>query len=56
VTVIGLGAYPWPTTPRLTSPADPRLQQFVDKFRVFSQYTPEHGAECTGGTGTPAAT
>jgi hypothetical protein len=40
----------------LSSPTDPRLQQFVDKFRASQQYTPEYGGECTGGTGTPAAT
>jgi hypothetical protein len=37
----------------LTSPTDPRLQQFVNKFRVTQQYTPEYGAPCTGGVGTP---
>jgi hypothetical protein len=37
----------------LTSPADPRLQQFVNKFRVSQQYTPEFGGSCTGGVGTP---
>ena len=40
----------------LSSPTDPRLQQFVNKFRASQQYTPEYGGECTGGTGTPAAT
>ena len=38
---------------RLASPSDPRLQQFIDKFRVSQQYTPEYGAPCTGGVGTP---
>ena len=46
----------WGFQLRLTSPTDPRLQQFVDKFRASKQYTPEYGGECTGGAGTPAAT
>jgi hypothetical protein len=46
----------WGNQLRLSSPTDPRLQQFVDKFRASQQYTPEYGGECTGGTGTPAAT
>jgi hypothetical protein len=43
----------WGFQLRLTSPADPRLQQFVTKFRVAQQYSPEYGSPCTGGTGTP---
>jgi hypothetical protein len=43
----------WGFQLRLTSPTDPRLQQFVNKFRVSQQYTPEYGAPCTGGVGTP---
>jgi hypothetical protein len=43
----------WGFQLRLTSPGDPRLQQFVDKFRVSQQYSPEYGAPCTGGVGTP---
>ena len=43
----------WGFQLRLTSPSDPRLQAFIDKFRVSQQYTPEYGAECTGGLGTP---
>jgi hypothetical protein len=43
----------WGFQLRLTSASDPRLQQFVDKFRVSQQYTPEYGAPCTGGVGTP---
>jgi len=43
----------WGFQLRLTSPTDPRLQQFVSKFRVSQKYTPEYGATCTGGTGTP---
>ena len=46
----------WGFQLRLTSPTDPRLQQFVDKFRASQQYTPEYGGECTGGAGTPSAT
>jgi len=30
----------WGFQLRLTSPSDPRLQQFIDKFRVSQQYTP----------------
>jgi hypothetical protein len=43
----------WGFQLRLTSPGDPRLQQFVNKFRVVQQYTPEYGGPCTGGVGTP---
>jgi hypothetical protein len=46
----------WGFQLRLSSPTDPRLQQFVNKFRASQQYTPEYGGECTGGAGTPAAT
>jgi hypothetical protein len=46
----------WGFQLRLSSPTDPRLQQFVNKFRFSQQYTPEYGGECTGGAGTPAAT
>jgi hypothetical protein len=46
----------WGFQLRLSSPTDPRLQRFVDKFRVSRQYTPEYGAECAGGIGTPVAT
>jgi hypothetical protein len=45
----------WGFQLRLTSPADPRLQRFVDKFRLSPRYAPEYPGECTGGTGTPAA-
>jgi Protein of unknown function (DUF3105) len=44
----------WGFQLRLSSPSDPRLQQFVNKFRVSRQYTPEYGAACTGGLGIPA--
>jgi len=53
---------PWPTnslpTPivlsawgyqlRVTSPSDPRMQQFVDTFRHSQKYTPEYGAAVDG--------
>jgi hypothetical protein len=42
----------WGFQLRLTSAADPRLQQFVNKFRVSQQYTPEYGGSCIG-VGTP---
>jgi hypothetical protein len=60
---IDLSPYPGITSPivisswgfqlRVSSPSDPRLQRFVDAFRVNSRYTPEYGAPCTGGLGTP---
>lgn len=43
----------WGFQLRLASPSDPRLQQFVSKFRVSRTYTPEYGGECTGGIGAP---
>jgi hypothetical protein len=43
----------WGFQLRLTSPSDPRLQEFVDKFRVSQAYSPEYGAPCTGGVGIP---
>ena len=46
----------WGFQLRLSSPTDPRLQQFVNKFRASQQYTPEYGGECTNGAGTPAST
>lgn len=46
----------WGFQLKLTSATDPRLQQFVDKFRFSQQYTPEYGGECTGGVGTPEQT
>ncbi|MHB8451912.1 MAG: DUF3105 domain-containing protein [Mycobacteriales bacterium] len=42
----------WGFQLRLSSPADPRLQQFVDKFRASAKYTPEYGGSCSG-LGTP---
>jgi hypothetical protein len=46
----------WGFQLRLSSPTDPRMQQFVDKFRASQQFTPEYGGECTNGAGTPAST
>jgi hypothetical protein len=46
----------WGYQLKLTSPTDPRMQKFVDTFRVNPTYTPEYGASCSGGVGTPAAT
>ena len=46
----------WGFQLRLTSPSDPRLQQFVNTFRVSQKYTPEYGGPCTGGLGTPLRT
>ncbi len=43
----------WGFQLRLASPADPRLQQFVSTFRASQKYSPEYGAPCTGGVGTP---
>jgi hypothetical protein len=43
----------WGYQLRVGSPTDPRLQQFVNTFRVSQRYTPEYGAPCTGGLGTP---
>jgi len=43
----------WGFQLRLTSPTDPRLQEFVNKFRASKTYTPEYGGECTGGIGAP---
>ena len=43
----------WGFQLKVSSPADPRLQQFVNKFRASPTYTPEYGSACTGGVGTP---
>ena len=43
----------WGFQLKVSSPADPRLQQFVNKLRTSPKYTPEYGAPCTGGLGTP---
>jgi len=46
----------WGFQLKVTSPTDPRLQEFVNKFRASQTYTPEYGGECTGGVGTPLQT
>ena len=46
----------WGFQLQVSSPSDPRLQQFVDKFRASPTFTPEYGGECTGGVGTPQQT
>ena len=43
----------WGFQLRVSSPNDPRLQQFVDMFRASPRYAPEYGSPCTGGVGTP---
>ncbi len=43
----------WGFQLKVSSPTDPRLQQFVNKFRASPTYTPEYGGACTGGLGTP---
>jgi hypothetical protein len=42
----------WGIQLRVTSASDPRLAQFLKKYENGSQ-TPEPGASCSGGTGTP---
>jgi Protein of unknown function (DUF3105) len=46
----------WGFQLRLTSPTDPRLQEFVNRFRATQQYSPEYGGPCAGGLGTPLQT
>jgi hypothetical protein len=46
----------WGFQLQVSSPSDPRLQQFIDKFRASPTFTPEYGGECTGGVGTPEQT
>ncbi len=43
----------WGFQLKVSSPSDPRLQQFVNTFRASPKYTPEYGGACTGGLGTP---
>lgn len=43
----------WGFQLKLTSATDPRLQQFVDKFRFSQAFSPEYGGACVGGVGTP---
>lgn len=38
----------WGYQLRVTSPTDPRMQQFVDKFRHSSTYSPEYGSPVDG--------
>jgi hypothetical protein len=38
----------WGYQLKVTSPTDPRIQQFIDKFRHNSKYTPEYGAAVDG--------
>ncbi len=38
----------WGYQLRVTSPTDPRLQQFVDTFRNSKTYTPEYGSPVDG--------
>jgi hypothetical protein len=42
----------WGVQLKLQSASDPRLAEFVKKYKQGAQ-TPEPGAPCTGGTGTP---
>jgi Protein of unknown function (DUF3105) len=42
----------WGKQLKLTGASDPRLAAFVKKYKQGAQ-TPEPGAPCTGGTGTP---
>jgi hypothetical protein len=38
----------WAHQLRLDSPDDPRLQRYVDTFRVSEKYSPEYGPTCKG--------
>ncbi len=38
----------WAHQLRLDSPDDPRLQRYVDTFRVNQKYSPEYGPTCQG--------
>ena len=42
----------WGVQLKLDGVDDPRLKTFIDVYRQGNQ-TPEPGAACTGGTGTP---
>jgi Protein of unknown function (DUF3105) len=42
----------WGAQVKLSSADDPNLQKFINYYRLGPQ-TPEPGAACTGGTGTP---
>jgi hypothetical protein len=43
----------WGFQLRVSSPTDPRLQQFVSTFRASPKYTPHYSGACTGGVGSP---
>lgn len=43
----------WDHQLRLTGPNDPGLDAFIKKYKQNPKTTPEPGALCTGGTGTP---
>jgi len=43
----------WGFQLKVSSPTDPRLQQFVNTFRASPKYSPEYGGAYTGGVGTP---
>ncbi len=47
-----IAASAWGVQLKLDSPADERLSQFIAKYRQGPQ-TPEPGAACVGGVGTP---
>jgi hypothetical protein len=38
----------WAHQLRLDSPDDPRLQRYVDTFRMNPEYSPEYGPTCEG--------
>ena len=42
----------WGKQLKVTSATDPRLEEFIDEYKQGPQ-TPEPGAACTGGIGTP---
>jgi hypothetical protein len=44
----------WGKQLKLTSVTDPRIGQFITAYTQGPQ-TPEPGAACTGGTGTPVS-
>ena len=44
----------WGVQLKLTTATDPRLAEFVAQYRLGKQ-TPEPGATCTGGVGTPVS-
>jgi Protein of unknown function (DUF3105) len=52
---IDLTPYPGLPSPIVTSPADSRLQQFVNSS-ARRRSTPEYGGARTGGVGTPVQT